>query len=56
MTWICDIPGATPAVTAWHLGLELGLAAFVVIAGGAFLGAAVRAYLGAAPRRTGRAD
>lgn len=44
MTWICDIPGATPAVTAWHLALELGLAAFVVIGGLTFLALGWRAY------------
>jgi hypothetical protein len=44
MTWICDIPGASPAVSAWHFALELGLAAFVVVGGMWFLGLAVIAY------------
>jgi hypothetical protein len=44
LTWICDIPGASPAVSAWHFTLELGLAAFVVIGGLWFLGSAVIAY------------
>lgn len=44
MTWICDIPGATPAVTAWHLALEVGLAAFVVVGGIVFLALAFVAY------------
>jgi hypothetical protein len=44
LTWICDIPGASPGVSAWHFTLELGLAAFVVIGGLWFLGTAVVAY------------
>ncbi len=44
MIWTCDIPGASAAVSAWHLALEVGLAAFVVIGGLLFLSMAVRAY------------
>lgn len=44
MTWICDIPGASAAVSAWHLALELSLAAFVVVGGLTFLALGLRAY------------
>jgi len=44
MIWICDIPGASAAVSAWHLALEVGLAVFVVVGGITFLTLAVRAY------------
>jgi hypothetical protein len=44
MTWVCDIPGATPAVSAMHFALHVGLAAFVVGAGFLFLTLAVLAY------------
>jgi hypothetical protein len=44
MTWVCDIPGATAAVSALHLALHVGLALFVVGAGTLFLALAVVAY------------
>lgn len=44
MTWVCDIPGATAAVSAMHFALHVGLAAFVVGGGLLFLGLAVAAY------------
>lgn len=44
MTWVCDIPGATAAVSAWHFALHVSLAAIVVGAGVAFLVLAVIAY------------
>jgi hypothetical protein len=44
MTWICPIPGADLTTATLHFALHLGLAAFVVIAGTAFLGLAVIAY------------
>jgi hypothetical protein len=44
MIWTCDIPGASTAVSAWHLALELGLAAFVVVGGLTFLSMALVAY------------
>jgi hypothetical protein len=43
VTWICDIPGADAATSAWHLALQLGLAGFVVGAGVVFLVLAVLA-------------
>jgi hypothetical protein len=44
MTWICDIPGADAARSAWHFALHVGLATFVVGAGILFLTLAVIAY------------
>jgi xanthine/uracil/vitamin C permease (AzgA family) len=44
MTWVCDIPGATAAVSAMHFALHVGLAAFVVGGGLLFLALAVVAY------------
>lgn len=44
MSWICDIPNADPATFAWHATLHLGLAGFVVGAGGIFVALAIRAY------------
>jgi hypothetical protein len=44
MIWTCDIPGASAAVSAWHLALEVGLAVFVVVGGLTFLALALRAY------------
>jgi hypothetical protein len=44
MTWVCDIPGASAAVSALHLALHVGLAVFVVGAGMLFLALAVVAY------------
>lgn len=48
-TWVCDIPGADAATSAWHLALHVGLAAFVVVAGVAFLVLGVIAYRRSAP-------
>jgi hypothetical protein len=44
MKWVCDIPGADTATSAWHFALQFGLAAFVVGAGVVFLTLAVIAY------------
>lgn len=44
MFWICDIPGADAATSAWHLTLHVGLATIVVIVGIVFLGLAVIGY------------
>jgi hypothetical protein len=44
MTWVCDIPGASPLVSTLHLALHLGLAAFVVGAGIVFVTLAAIAY------------
>jgi phosphatidylglycerophosphate synthase len=44
MTWVCDIPGATTAVSAMHFAVHVGLAAFVVGGGLMFLAFAVIAY------------
>jgi hypothetical protein len=44
MTWVCDIPGATAAVSAMHFALHVGLAAFVVGGGLLFMALAVVAY------------
>jgi hypothetical protein len=44
MTWVCDIPGASGTTATLHFALQLGLAAFVVVAGIAFLSAAFVAY------------
>ena len=43
-TWICHIPGADPTTMAFHAALTLGLAAFVLVAGAAFLAFALIAY------------
>ena len=42
--WVCDIPGADAATSAWHLALQLGLAAFVVVGGIVFLLLALVTY------------
>jgi hypothetical protein len=44
MTWICPIPGASASTATLHFALHLGLLAFVLVAGTAFLGMAVIAY------------
>ncbi len=44
MTWVCDIPGATAAVSAMHFALHVSLAAFVVGVGLVFLAFAAIAY------------
>lgn len=44
MIWTSDIPVASAPVSAWHLALEVGPAAFVVVGGLVFLSMAVVAY------------
>jgi hypothetical protein len=44
MTWVCDIPGASAAVSTLHFALHVGLASFVVGAGVVFLTLGFRAY------------
>jgi hypothetical protein len=44
MTWVCDIPGASAATSTLHFLLHVGLAAFVIGAGAAFLTMALIAY------------
>ena len=44
LTWVCDIPGASPTVSTLHFALHASLAVFVVVAGSAFLVMAWVAY------------
>jgi hypothetical protein len=39
--YVCQIPGADASTAAWHAAVQLGLAAFVVVAGAVFLALAI---------------
>lgn len=44
MSWVCDIPGASAALSVLHLTLHVGLAAAVVLGGATFLALGLRSY------------
>jgi hypothetical protein len=52
MTWVCDIPGASAALSTMHFLLHIGLAGFVIGAGAVFLALAVVAYRRPAARES----
>jgi len=47
--FVCTIPGADAATSAWHAAVHLGLTAFVLVAGSVFLVLGFVSYRRSAP-------